>query len=186
MIVRMKTVRVRTGPAVVVPSIGITHAVLRNTVLLSAVTRIINRLTEDRAALRSRDIADPAVLRHAERIADLTDGVMTIAIIDLPIVPRADRRSMDIADPEDLRRAVTIAGLTGDEVTTATTTLRIEDRAVARSTDSVVPVDRHHAEAVAISDGRKAWITVVVLRLTFQRVRRSPSVPELAGMAVVS
>ena len=146
MIVRMKTVRVRTGPAVVVPSIGITHAVLRNTVLLSAVTRIINRLTEDRAALRSMDIADPAVLRHA----------------------------------------VTIAGLTGDEVTTATTTLRIEDRAVARSTDSVVPVDRHHAEAVAISDGRKAWITVVVLRLTFQRVRRSPSVPELAGMAVVS
>ena len=166
-----KIVRAKIARVAVVLSSGIKHTVPLNAVLLIAVTRIINRPIAGRAVRRSMDIADPADLHHAVRVAGLMDAVVTIAIIVLLTVDRAARRSMD-----------DVAGIAiGTSLTVA--------RAIVRSTDIVVTVDRHHAEAVAISDAvsgdMKEWDSVVAPRLTSRLVRRSRSITELAGMAVV-
>ena len=120
------------------------------------------------------------------------NAVLLIAvtrIINRPIAGRAVRRSMDIADPADLHHAVRGAGLMDDVAGIAIGTSLTVDRAIVRSTDIVVTVDRHHAEAVAISDAvsgdMKEWDSVVAPRLTSRLVRRSRSITELAGMAVV-
>ena len=184
-----KIVRAKIARVAVVLSSGIKHTVPLNAVLLIAVTRIINRPIAGRAVRRSMDIVDPAGLRHAVRVAGLMDAVVTIAIIVLLTVDRAACRSMDIADPADLRHAVRVAGLMDDVAGIAIGTSLTVDRAIVRSTDIVVTVDRHHAEAVAISDAvsgdMKEWDSVVAPRLTSRLVRRSRSITELAGMAVV-
>ena len=184
-----KIVRAKIARVAVVLSSGIKHTVPLNAVLLIAVTRIINRPIAGRAVRRSMDIADPADLHHAVRVAGLMDAVVTIAIIVLLTVDRAARRSMDIVDPAGLRHAVRGAGLMDDVAGIAIGTSLTVDRAIVRSTDIVVTVDRHHAEAVAISDAvsgdMKEWDSVVAPRLTSRLVRRSRSITELAGMAVV-
>ena len=184
-----KIVRAKIARVAVVLSSGIKHTVPLNAVLLIAVTRIINRPIAGRAVRRSMDIADPADLRHAVRVAGLMDAVVTIAIIVLLTVDRAARRSMDIVDPAGLRHAVRGAGLMDDVAGIAIGTSLTVARAIVRSTDIVVTVDRHHAEAVAISDAvsgdMKEWDSVVAPRLTSRLVRRSRSITELAGMAVV-
>lgn len=189
MIIREKIVLARTAPVAAAPSIGIKHAVLLNTIPLSAVTRIINRPNAGQAAHRLRDIVDPAVHHRAEKVAGLKGDVVTIAFIGLPTVGRAVRRLRDIAAPADLRRATTIAGLTRDVVTTVTIALRIVDRAVVRSTAIAAPAVRHHAEAVTVSDaasdGRTAWITVVVTRLTSRLDRHSHRDPVPTSHTVV-
>jgi len=120
------------------------------------------------------------------------NAVLLIAvtrIINRPIAGRAVRRSMDIVDPADLHHAVRVAGLMDAVAGIAIGTSLTVDRAIVRSTDIVVTVDRHHAEAVAISDAvsgdMKEWDSVVAPRLTSRLVRRSRSITELAGMAVV-
>jgi len=184
-----KIVRAKIARVAVVLSSGIKHTVPLNAVLLIAVTRIINRPIAGRAVRRSMDIVDPADLHHAVRVAGLMDAVVTIAIIVLLTVDRAACRSMDIADPADLHHAVRTAGLMDDVAGIAIGTSLTVDRAIVRSTDIVVTVDRHHAEAVAISDAvsgdMKEWDSVVAPRLTSRLVRRSRSITELAGMAVV-
>ena len=184
-----KIVRAKIARVAVVLSSGIKHTVPLNAVLLIAVTRIINRPIAGRAVRRSMDIVDPADLHHAVRVAGLMDAVVTIAIIVLLTVDRAARRSMDIADPADLHHAVRGAGLMDDVAGIAIGTSLTVARAIVRSTDIVVTVDRHHAEAVAISDAvsgdMKEWDSVVAPRLTSRLVRRSRSITELAGMAVV-
>ncbi len=184
-----KIVRAKIARVAVVLSSGIKHTVPLNAVLLIAVTRIINRPIAGRAVRRSMDIADPADLHHAVRVAGLMDAVVTIAIIVLLTVGRAVRRSMDIVDPAGLRHAVRGAGLMDDVAGIAIGTSLTVARAIVRSTDIVVTVDRHHAEAVAISDAvsgdMKEWDSVVAPRLTSRLVRRSRSITELAGMAVV-
>ena len=184
-----KIVRAKIARVAVVLSSGIKHTVPLNAVLLIAVTRIINRPIAGRAVRRSMDIVDPADLHHAVRVAGLMDAVVTIAIIVLLTVDRAARRSMVIVDPADLRHAVRVAGLMGDVAGIAIGTSLTVARAIVRSTDIVVTVDRHHAEAVAISDAvsgdMKEWDSVVAPRLTSRLVRRSRSITELAGMAVV-
>ena len=167
------------------------HHAVRVAGLMDAVVTIaiIVLLTVDRAARRSMVIVDPADLRHAVRVAGLMDAVVTIAIIVLLTVDRAARRSMDIVDPAGLRHAVRGAGLMDDVAGIAIGTSLTVARAIVRSTDIVVTVDRHHAEAVAISDAvsgdMKEWDSVVAPRLTSRLVRRSRSITELAGMAVV-
>ena len=184
-----KIVRAKIARVAVVLSSGIKHTVPLSAVLLIAVTRIINRPIAGRAVRRSMDIADPADLHHAVRVAGLMDAVVTIAIIVLLTVGRAVRRSMDIVDPAGLRHAVRGAGLMDDVAGIAIGTSLTVARAIVRSTDIVVTVDRHHAEAVAISDAvsgdMKEWDSVVAPRLTSRLVRRSRSITELAGMAVV-
>ena len=184
-----KIVRAKIARVAVVLSSGIKHTVPLNAVLLIAVTRIINRPIAGRAVRRSMDIADPADLYQAVRVAGLMDAVVTIAIIVLLTVDRAVRRSMDIVDPAGLRHAVRGAGLMDDVAGIAIGTSLTVARAIVRSTDIVVTVDRHHAEAVAISDAvsgdMKEWDSVVAPRLTSRLVRRSRSIAELAGMAVV-
>ena len=184
-----KIVRAKIARVAVVLSSGIKHTVPLNAVLLIAVTRIINRPIAGRAVRRSMDIVDPADLHHAVRVAGLMDAVVTIAIIVLLTVDRAARRSMDIVDPAGLRHAVRGAGLMDDVAGIAIGTSLTVARAIVRSTDIVVTVDRHHAEAVAISDAvsgdMKEWDSVVAPRLTSRLVRRSRSITELAGMAVV-
>ena len=129
---RVKTDHARTGPAAVVPSIGIKHAVL-----LNAVTRIINRLTEDRAALHSMDIADPVVLRRAEKVAGLKNDTAGVAIVISRIVGRAVVRSTDSVVTVDRHHAeaVAISGAVsgGRKAWVTVVVLRLTFRIVRRS-----------------------------------------------------
>ena len=134
---RVKTGHARTGPAAVVPSIGIKHAVLLNAVLLKVVTRIINRLTEDRAALHSMGIADPVVLRRAEKVAGLKNDTAGVAIVISRIVGRAVVRSTDSVVTVDRHHAeaVAISGAIsgGRKAWVTVVVLRLTFRIVRRS-----------------------------------------------------
>lgn len=130
---RVKTGHARTGPAAVVPSIGIKHAVLLNAVLLKAVTRIINRLTEDRAALHSMGIADPVVLRRAEKVAGLKNDTAGVAIVISRIVGRAVVRSTDSVVTVDRHHAEAVAISGGRKAWVTVVVLRLTFRIVRRS-----------------------------------------------------
>lgn len=130
---RVKTGHARTGPAAVVPSIGIKHAVLLNAVLLKVVTRIINRLTEDRAALHSMGIADPVVLRRAEKVAGLKNDTAGVAIVISRIVGRAVVRSTDSVVTVDRHHAEAVAISGGRKAWVTVVVLRLTFRIVRRS-----------------------------------------------------